>query len=302
MMGGCTHSCLARIKPFCTRVSSFVDKMIHERVRAWISESETLSKFLASANKLMHDYCKILVSKSESLSGLIAGAALLSFLLAVTCGYLFVFPSFQPRVPNNGVPMVREPQYNDPVRNCNVFDGKWVRDSRHPLYNSSLCPFAEEGFNCLGNGRKDGGYQKWRWKPHHCEIPRFHVKEVLRKLRGKRIVFIGDSLSRTQWESLICMLMTGVEDPRTVYEMFGNKITKRSRFLGVIFDSYNLRIEFYRSVYLVQTGPAPRRSPKRVKSVVKLDQIDEISKEWADADALIFNSGHWWNPSKLFDM
>ncbi|XP_052883533.1 protein trichome berefringence-like 7 [Gossypium arboreum] len=49
-------------------------------------------------------------------------------------------------------------------------------------------------------------------------------------------------------------------------------------------------------------GSAPRHAPKRVKSTVKLDKLDDMSKEWIDSDFLIFNSGHWWTPTKLFDM
>ncbi|PPD76721.1 hypothetical protein GOBAR_DD26353 [Gossypium barbadense] len=191
---------------------------------------------------------------------------------------------------------------DDLVAKCNVFYGKWIPDESYPLYNASQCPFAERGFDCVVNGRRDRGYQKWRWQPKNCEIPRFNVQEILGKLHGKRIVFVGDSLSRTQWESMICLLMQGVQDKRNVYEINGNKITKRIRFLGVYFSSYNLRIDFYRSVFLVQPGSAPRHAPKRVKSTVKLDKLDDMSKEWIESDFLIFNSGHWWTPTKLFDM
>ncbi|PKI57481.1 hypothetical protein CRG98_022132 [Punica granatum] len=96
--------------------------------------------------------------------------------------------------------------------------------------------------------------------------------------------------------------MTGVEDKKSVYEVNGNKITKQIRFLGVRFSSHNFRVDFYRSVFLVQPGPVPRRAPKRVKKVVKLDKLDDISNEWIDSDVLVFNSGHWWTPTKLFDM
>ncbi|KAF2282845.1 hypothetical protein GH714_043301 [Hevea brasiliensis] len=194
------------------------------------------------------------------------------------------------------------PKSNSSVNECNVFRGSWIKDDSYPLYNASQCPFAEHGFNCLANGRRDRGYTKWRWKPKNCDIPRFNVHQILEKMRGKRIVFVGDSLSRTQWESLICMLMTGVEDKRSVYEVNGNKITKQIRFLGVRFSSFDLRIDFYRSVFLVQPGPTPRRAPKRVKSILKLDKLDDISNEWIDSDVLIFNSGHWWTPSKLFEI
>ncbi|KAL2906782.1 Protein trichome berefringence-like 7 [Bienertia sinuspersici] len=184
---------------------------------------------------------------------------------------------------------------------CDVFDGSWVLDYSYPLYNSSDCPFAEQGFNCLANGRKDKDYLRWRWKPKNCDIPRFNASNILERLRGKRIVFVGDSMSRTQWESFICLLMTGVEDKTTVYEVKGRKITKTTRHLVVHFRSFNLLVEFYRSVFLVQPGFAPKHSPKRVTSTLKLDKMDVISKEWINSDALIFNSGHWWIPSKLYE-
>ncbi|XP_078152859.1 TRICHOME BIREFRINGENCE-LIKE 7 [Carex rostrata] len=185
---------------------------------------------------------------------------------------------------------------------CNVFDGMWVPDDSYPLYNSSNCPFAERGFNCLANGRQDTNYLKWRWKPKDCELPRFNALRALEKLRNKRVVFVGDSMSRTQWESFICMLMTGVRDPKSVYEVNGNQISKTIRFLGVQFEEYNLSVEFFRSVFLVQQGLAPRHGPKRVRAALKLDRLDEFSSKWVDSDLLVFNSGHWWTPSKLFDL
>ncbi|KAK2659310.1 hypothetical protein Ddye_005843 [Dipteronia dyeriana] len=246
-------------------------------------------------NKIIEGHCKFWVFKS--FNGLVASGSLISFLLALTWGYLYMFPKFQP-VPYS-YPV---PESGNSVGECNVFEGRWIRDENYPLYNASQCPFAEGGFNCLANGRKDRGYTNWKWKPKNCDIPRFNAREILEKLRGKRVVFVGDSLSRTQWESLICMLMTGVDEKKSVYEVNGNQITKRIRFLGVQFSSFNLRIDFYRSVFLVQPGPVPRHSPKRVKSTLRIDKLDGISKEWIDTDVLIFNSGHWWTRSKLFEM
>ncbi|XP_052155183.1 protein trichome berefringence-like 7 [Oryza glaberrima] len=185
---------------------------------------------------------------------------------------------------------------------CDVFDGAWVPDARYPLYNSSLCPFAERGFNCLANGRRDTGYLKWRWKPRRCDAPRFTARAALERLRGKRVVFVGDSMSRTQWESFICMLMAGVDDPKTVYEVNGNEITKTIRSLAVRFASFDLTVEFFRSVFLVQQRPPPRHAPKRVKSTLRLDRLDNISRKWVNSDVLVFNTGHWWTPTKLFEM
>ncbi|KAK9270294.1 hypothetical protein L1049_025872 [Liquidambar formosana] len=252
------------------------------------------TRVLNFGNQIIEGHFKIWVF--QSFNSLIAIGSLLSLLFALGCAYLFVFPSFRPVTNSVGIP-----KSNSSFGVCNVFEGRWIRDDSYPLYNASQCPFAERGFNCLANGRKDRNYLKWRWKPKNCEVPRFNVHAILEKLRGKRVVFVGDSMSRTQWESLICLLMTGVENKSSVYEVNGNKITKQIRFLGVRFSSFNFTIEFYRSVYLVQPGLVPRRAPKRVKSTLKLNKLDDISHKWIDSDFLIFNTGQWWVPGKLFE-
>lgn len=220
-----------------------------------------------------------------------------SFIIFFAGGYIYVLPSLSPEFLGYSLSV-----FNNSMVGCDIFNGSWVLDDAYPLYNASECPFAEQGFNCLGNGRSDNDYLKWRWKPKHCDLPRFDVYSILERFRNKRIVFVGDSMSRTQWESLICLLMTGVEDKKSVYEVNGNNITKRIRFLGVRFSSFNFTIEFFRSVFLVQHGLIPRHAPRRVTSTLKLDKLDNISNEWLHADILIFNTGQWWVPGKLFQV
>ncbi|PON99685.1 Trichome birefringence-like family [Trema orientale] len=260
------------------------------------------TRVLSVGDGIVKRHCKIW--DFQSLNVVIGIGSFLSFLFAITCAYLYLFPSVQPVIRSYEIskPGSSISKPGSSIEKCNVFEGKWIPDESYPLYNASQCPFAESGFNCLANGRRDRGYLKWRWKPKNCEILRFNAREILEKLRGKRVVFVGDSLSRTQWESFVCMLMTGVDDRRSVYEVNGKKITKQIRFLGVRFSTYNLKVDFYRSVFLVQPSSAPRRAPKRVKSTLRLDLLDDISREWIDSDVLIFNSGHWWTPTKLFEM
>lgn len=55
---------------------------------------------------------------------------------------------------------------------CDFSDGKWVYDLSYPLYDTN-CPYLSTPVTCQKNGRPDSDYEKWRWKPHGCSIPRY---------------------------------------------------------------------------------------------------------------------------------
>ncbi|GMH11580.1 hypothetical protein Nepgr_013421 [Nepenthes gracilis] len=54
---------------------------------------------------------------------------------------------------------------------CDLTVGKWVYDESYPLYDPT-CPYLSSGVTCQRNGRPDSDYQKWRWNPSSCSIPR----------------------------------------------------------------------------------------------------------------------------------
>lgn len=60
---------------------------------------------------------------------------------------------------------------------------------------------------------------------------------MLELLRDKRLVFVGDSLNRNMWESLVCILRNSAKNPGNVYEANG-----RSYFRGEASYSFIFKV------------------------------------------------------------
>ncbi|EYU43352.1 hypothetical protein ABFS82_08G137900 [Erythranthe guttata] len=164
---------------------------------------------------------------------------------------------------------------------CNLFQGQWVyNSSSNPLYDSSSCPYIDT-YDCQKFGRTDKQYLKYTWKPMSCNLPRFDGVDLLRRWKGKNIMYVGDSISLDQWSSIACMLHASVPNAKTTY-------VREYPISYIKFEEYGVTIYFYQSHYFVDIDKEARGR------VLKLDHIGEQGNAWKGMDFLIFNTWHWW--------
>lgn len=122
---------------------------------------------------------------------------------------------------------------------------------------------------------------------------------MLERLRDKRLLFVGDSLGRNQWESMLCMLSEAVHNKSRIYEVGGRSIDKTMGELVFKFEDYNCTVEYYRDPFLIPQVRPPPGLPPNVTSVLKIDEVSWSAKFWHGADTIVFNSGHWWSWEKI---
>ncbi|KAK6790668.1 hypothetical protein RDI58_009749 [Solanum bulbocastanum] len=99
-------------------------------------------------------------------------------------------------------------------------------------------------------------------------------------MKGKRILFVGDSLGNNHWESLACLLHAALPSSKYDYQTGDTLITLK-------FLEYEVSLQYLRNEFLVDL------SIEKDGRILKLDSFTNTSI-WEGADVLIFNSYYWW--------
>nr|GEY22471.1 protein trichome birefringence-like [Tanacetum cinerariifolium] len=151
-----------------------------------------------------------------------------------------------------------------------------------------------------GSGNEDMpdlGFQNYKWKPKGCTLPRLDGSKMLRLLKGKRLVFVGDSLNRNMWESLICILRNSVKDKTKVYEASGRHNFRSEPSYAFVFKDYKSTVEFFVAPFLVQEWETKDQNGTK-KETLRLDLMSNSAHQYKTADVVVFNTGHWWTHDK----
>ncbi|KAF5745115.1 Trichome birefringence-like 15 isoform 1 [Tripterygium wilfordii] len=190
-------------------------------------------------------------------------------------------------------------------KGCNYAKGRWVADSRRPLYSGFGCKqWLSEMWACRLTQRTDFSYEGYRWQPNECRMPDFDRVQFLRKMQGKTIAFIGDSLGRQQFQSMMCMATGGEESPETedVGREFGlvkHHGAIRPDGWAYRFPSTNTTILYYWSASLADLEPSTIED--RASDVaMHLDRPPAFMRQFLNRfDVLVLNTGHHWNRGKI---
>ncbi|PHT36559.1 hypothetical protein CQW23_24259 [Capsicum baccatum] len=115
----------------------------------------------------------------------------------------------------------------------------------------------------------------------------FDPEIALKKLLGKRLMFIGDSLQRNQWQSFVCLVESIIpQDQKSMERHRVHSIFKAKEYYATI--------EFYWAPFLVESNTDIHNKFDPNQKIVKVDSITQRAQNWLGVDILVFNTYIWW--------
>ncbi|KAG8367137.1 hypothetical protein BUALT_Bualt16G0041400 [Buddleja alternifolia] len=190
-------------------------------------------------------------------------------------------------------------------KDCNYAKGKWVFDDSRPLYSGAGCKqWLSSMWACRLTQRTDFEYEKLRWQPKECKMEEFTGSKFLKRMQHKTLAFVGDSLGRQQFQSLMCMVTGGKDRPDVLNVGYKYGLVKargaiRPDGWAYHFPSTNTTILYYWSASLCDIEPIDI-STRDTDCAMHLDRPPAFLRRYIhNFDVLVLNTGHHWNRGKL---
>ncbi|KAF0904152.1 hypothetical protein E2562_032423 [Oryza meyeriana var. granulata] len=180
--------------------------------------------------------------------------------------------------------------------------GEWVRDAgAAPYYTNATCAFIQEYQNCMKHGKPSMEFLRWRWRPgaggEGCEpLGRFDAARFFRLVRGRSMLFVGDSLASSHVTSLMCVL-SRVEAPARSRDADG--------FEHWRFPAHGFAVAYFWTPFQVRwrltRGPPAAVGLDRQGEVFTGPSdlhLDEPDERWTSAarnhDYVVVSASHWF--------
>ncbi|KAL9676345.1 hypothetical protein QQ045_004559 [Rhodiola kirilowii] len=173
---------------------------------------------------------------------------------------------------------------------CDLFSGKWVRNTRAPYYTNVTCWAIHEYQNCTKYGRQDTDYLKWQWQPDRMGVicPSSTLLVSWRCLEISQWHLL-ETVARNYMQSLMCLL-SRVEDP--VDESY----TPDEQFKRWIYKTYNFTLATFWTPHLVRAKYLESTNPTLPK--IHHLYLDEHDEKWTsqieDFSYVRISGGHWF--------
>ncbi|CAH8390816.1 unnamed protein product [Eruca vesicaria subsp. sativa] len=188
---------------------------------------------------------------------------------------------------------------------CNYAKGKWVVDNHRPLYSGSRCKqWLASMWACRLMQRTDFAFERLRWQPKDCSMEEFEGSKFLKRMQNKTLAFVGDSLGRQQFQSMMCMITGGKErlDVLDVGPEFGFITPQGGARPGgwaYRFPETNTTVLYTWSSTLCDIEPLNISDPL-TEHAMHLDRPPAFLRQYLHKiNVLVMNTGHHWNRGKL---
>ncbi|TVU05642.1 hypothetical protein EJB05_48811, partial [Eragrostis curvula] len=192
----------------------------------------------------------------------------------------------------------------DPLPQSVVKVEKQVTGAPPPLSMIGYSVDVADDNEMLPSDKKDFAYEKFRWQPEACEMPEFEASEFLKRMQDKTIAYVGDSLGRQMFQSMMCMVTGGkhrldVQDVGAEYGLVLAPGAKRPDGWAYRFPKTNTTILYHWSSTLCDLEPLNPSDP-RTSYAMHLDRPPAFLKNNLHRfHILVLNTGHHWNRGKL---